>query len=151
MPLRVVMSWIIVGVVAAILVANLFKLMPRGRIMHIQRLREEARKLGFRVERQLQADHNPLLEHCVGYRKSLTRCPMNKEFSCQRTESGWTWLLGSPESSGAQPVLDALPEGIRRIDRQSFSVLVFWIEPQTLEPLMELDRALALLPEATDP
>ncbi|WP_022962358.1 hypothetical protein [Halopseudomonas pelagia] len=142
------MSWIIVGVVAAILVANLFKLMPRGRIMHIQRLREEARKLGYRVERQLQADHNPLLEHCVGYRRSLARCPLSSEFSCQRTDTGWIWLLGSAESSGAQPVLDALPAGIRRIDRQSFSVLVFWIEPQTLEPLTELDQALALLPEA---
>lgn len=147
MPLRSLVSWIIVGVVAAILVANLFKLMPRGRIMHIQRLREEARKLGFRVERQLQADHNPLLENCVGYRKSLVRCPLSNEFSCQRSESGWTWLLGTPESSGAQPVLDALPAGIQRIDRQSFSVLVFWIEPQTLEPLTELDQALALLPE----
>ncbi|HSP32210.1 MAG TPA: hypothetical protein VLO13_09435, partial [Halomonas sp.] len=85
------MSWIIVGVVAAILVANLFKLMPRGRILHIQRLREEARKLGYRVERQLQADHNQLLENCVGYRKSLACCPLSEEFSCQRTEAGWSW------------------------------------------------------------
>jgi|TARA_R110000796_G_scaffold224943_1_gene341273 hypothetical protein len=139
------MSWIIVGVVAAILVANLFKLMPRGRIMHIQRLREEARKLGYRVERQLNADYNPLLEHCVGYRQSLQRCPLSAEFSCQRTEAGWDWLLGSASASGAEPVLEALPEGVRRIDRQSFSVMIYWVEPQTLEPLTQLDQALAPL------
>lgn len=144
------MTWVIVGVVAAILVANLFKLMPRGRIMHIQRLREQARKLGYRVERQLQDDHNPLLEHCVGYRQSLERCPLSQEFSCQRTETGWQWLQGSAQASAAQPVLDALPAGVRRIDRQSFSVLIFWIEPQTLEPLLELDRALAPLRQAAE-
>lgn len=138
------------GVVAAILVANLFKLMPRGRIMHIQRLREEARKLGYRVERQREADQNPLLEHCVGYRQSLERCPLSEEFSCQRTESGWQWLQGSAQASVLQPVLDALPPGVRRIDRQSFSVLIFWVEPQTLEPLLELDRALAPLRQSAD-
>lgn len=139
------MSWIIVGVVAAIMVSNLFKLLPRGRILHIQHLREEARKLGYRVERQLNADYNPLLEHCVGYRQSLERCALNAEFSCQRSETGWQWLLGNPAVPGVESVLDALPESIRRIDRQSFSVLIYWIEPQTLEPLFQLDQALAPL------
>lgn len=146
---EIAVNWIIVGVVAAILVANLFKLLPRGRILHIQRLREEARKRGYRVERQLNADYNPLLEHCVGYRQSLERCALSAEFSCQRTETGWQWLLGSPAIPGAQAVLDALPEGVRRIDRQSFSVLIYWIEPQTLEPLAQLDQALAPLRAAT--
>lgn len=141
------MSWIIVGLVAAILVSNLFKLLPRRRTLHVQRLREEARKLGYRVERQLQADYDPLLERCVGYRQSLERCELRREFSCRRSEAGWIWLIGSAESSGAQPVLDALPDDVRQIDRQSFSVRVFWEEPQTLEPLVQLDRALALLPE----
>lgn len=147
LALHAAVSWIIVGVVAAILVTNLFKLMPRRRTLHIQRLREQARKLGYRVERQLQADYTPFLEHCVGYRQSLERCALSREFSCQRTDAGWIWLIGSAEASGAQPVLDAMPAGVRQVDRQSVSVRIFWEEPQTLDPLMELDQALALLPD----
>ncbi len=135
-------SWIIVGVVSAILIVNLFKLMPRGRTRHVHRLREEARKLGYRVERQLEADKTPLLEFCMGYRQSLERCPLRDEFSCQRTDGGWQWLLGNPDDLVIQQVLEALPREVLRIDRQSFSVLVFWLEPQTLQPLLQLDQAL---------
>lgn len=145
------MTWVIVAVVAAILVANLLKLLPRGRMLHIQRLREEARKLGYRVERQPETAPDSLLEYCVGYRQSLERCPVRNEFSCEREAQGWRWLLGTPEHSHAQAVLDALPEAVQRIDRQSFSVLVFWIEPESIDTLLELDRALAPLRVAQVP
>lgn len=139
------MTWAIVAVVAAILVANLFKLLPRGRMLHIQRLREEARKLGYRVERQPEAAPGSPLEYCVGYRQSLERCAVQQEFSCEREGQGWRWLLGTPETTQAQSVLDALPDAVQRIDRQSFSVLVFWIEPASIATLVELDHALAPL------
>ncbi|PKM05391.1 MAG: hypothetical protein CVV16_00640 [Gammaproteobacteria bacterium HGW-Gammaproteobacteria-6] len=139
------MSWVIVGLVAAILVSSLFKLLPRGRILHIQRLREAARKLGYRVENPDPRRPDPALLHCVGYRQSLERCPLPAEFSCQREGQDWLWLLGSAEASGAQAVLDALPDQVRRIDRQSFSVLVYWVEPDSVAALHQLDVALAPL------
>jgi len=138
-------SWAIVAVVAAILVANLLKLLPRGRMLHIQRLREEARKHGYRVERQPEAEAGSLLEHCVAYRQSLERCALQQEFSCERDGQNWRWLMGSPGMSQAQAVLDALPGGVKRIDRQSFSVLVYWIEPESIDTLVELDQALTPL------
>jgi hypothetical protein len=138
-------TWAIVAIVAAILVANLFKLLPRGRMLHIQRLREEARKRGYRVERQSEGEADSLLQHCVGYRQSLERCPMQQEFSCERDGQQWRWLLGDPDLAQVQSVLDALPAGIKRIDRQSFSVLVYWIEPDSIDLLIELDQALAPL------
>jgi hypothetical protein len=140
-------TWVIVAVVAAILAANLLKLMPRGRMLHIQRLREEARKLGYRVERQPEASPGAHLEHCVGYRQSLERCTLNEEFSCEREGEAWRWLSGDAQSQTIATLLDSLPAQVRRIDRQSFSVLVFWIEPDSIEVLLELDRALQPLRE----
>ncbi|WP_339847494.1 hypothetical protein [uncultured Halopseudomonas sp.] len=142
------MTWAIVGIVAAILVANLLKLLPRGRMLHIQQLREAARKAGYRVERQPEGEPGALLEHCVGYRQSLERCPINQEFSCERDGQGWRWLLGTADNAKAASVLDALPKAVQRIDRQSFSVLIFWIEPESIDTLDELDRALAPLRES---
>jgi hypothetical protein len=142
-------TWAIVAIVAAILVANLFKLLPRGRMLHIQRLREEARKLGYRVERQPEEETDALLEHCVGYRQSLERCPVPQEFSCERDGLEWRWLLGDPDVAHVQAVLDALPGGIKRIDRQSFSVLVYWVEPDSIDTLLELDQALAPLRQSS--
>lgn len=139
------MTWAIVAVVAAVLVANLLKLLPRGRMLQIQRLREEARKRGYRVERQPEAEPGSTLERCVGYRQSLERCPVQQEFSCERAGEGWRWLLGNEDAAQVQLVLDALPGGVRRIDRQSFSVLVYWIEPESVDTLIELDEALAPL------
>ncbi|WP_150276746.1 hypothetical protein [Halopseudomonas salina] len=139
------MTWVIVAVVAAILVANLLKLLPRGRMLHIQRLREAARKLGYRVERQPETAAGAQLEHCVGYRQSLERCSVQQEFSCERDGQGWRWLLGSADNALALAVLDTLPQAVQRIDRQSFSVLVFWIEPDSIATLEQLDLALAPL------
>jgi hypothetical protein len=140
-------TWVIVAVVAAILVANLLKLLPRGRMLHIQRLREAARKLGYRVERQAESEEGGPLEHCVGYRQSLERCSLQEEFSCQREGQGWRWLSGDAQSQSTATLLDALPAEVRRIDRQSFSVLVFWVEPESIETLGELDKALQPLRE----
>ncbi len=119
-------------------------------MLHIQRLREEARKLGYRVERQPEGEPGALLEHCVGYRQSLERCPMQHEFSCERDGQEWRWLLGNPDAASVQPVLDALPEIVKRIDRQSFSVLVYWIEPESIDTLHDLDKALAPLRQTQD-
>lgn len=136
------MTWVIVAVVAAILVANLLKLLPRGRMLHIQRLREEARKRGYRVERQVEGEAGGVLEHCVGYRQSLERCSLQEEFSCQREGESWRWLSGEPQSQTTTTLLASLPVEVRRIDRQSFSVLVFWVEPESITTLVALDQAL---------
>ena len=87
------------------------------------------------------------MEHCVGYRQSLERCCLQEEFSCQREGQGWRWLSGDAQSQSTATLLDALPAEVRRIDRQSFSVLVFWVEPESIETLGELDKALQPLRE----
>jgi hypothetical protein len=102
-------------------------------MLHIQRLREEARKLGYRVERQPEEEAESLPQ----------------EFSCERDGLEWRWLLGDPDVAQVQAVLDALPGGIKRIDRQSFSVLVYWIEPDSIDTLLELDQALAPLRQSS--
>ena len=140
-------TWIVLGVVAAILIGNLLKLLPRG-MLHTQHLREEARKLGYRVERQPELEPDDQLYRCVGYRQSLERCPVPQEFSCVREGEGWSWLLGDQGSASVQDLLQALPAEVKRIDRQSFSVLVYWVEPKSVDVLLKLDEALAPLRKA---
>lgn len=141
------LSWIIMGLVAAILISSLAKLLPRGRTLHINRLREAARKLGYRVERQPELANDPALARCIGYRQSLQRCPLSREFSCQREGEGWRWIYGSSEAAGVDAVLEALPAGVVRLERQAHSVLVLWPEPDRLDDLTALDEALAPMRE----
>ncbi|SDS13496.1 hypothetical protein SAMN05216198_1256 [Halopseudomonas litoralis] len=135
-------TWIIVGVVAAILVSNLAKLMPRGRERHLHRLREQARQSGFAVEWLREAQRVNQLAGCIAYRMPLERAPLAQEFSCRREADGWVWLHGSEVTPGCTEVLKQLPEQVRGIDRQSLSVVVYWREPDDPAVLTQLVAAL---------
>lgn len=138
-------TWIIVGVVAAILVSNLAKLMPRGRERHLHRLREEARRCGFAVEWLREAQRVNYLAGCIAYRMPLERAPLAQEFSCRRSAEGWLWLGGSAATPGCAEVLEQLPEQVRGIDRQSLSVVIYWREPDDVAVVTALATALAPL------
>jgi len=118
-----------VGLVAAVLISTLQKLLPRGRELHLHRLREEARKYGFIVERQAANERDPALARCVGYRLALNRCALEQEFSFRRNEHGWEKRHGADVDEEIESLLVQLPTSVAGIDRQSFSVLVHWIEP----------------------
>lgn len=141
------MTWIIIGLVAAMLLSSLYKLMPRGRTRHIQRLREQARQYGFTIERQAVGEADSSLQRCVGYRMALERCPLGHEFSCRLGENGWEWLHGSAATPGCDATLQRLPAGVKGIDRQSLSVLVHWLEPDDGAALVQLAEALEGLKE----
>ncbi|PRB81472.1 hypothetical protein [Pseudomonas sp. MYb185] len=136
------LTWVIVGLVAAVLVSNFFKLMPRGRERHLQRLRERAREQGLAVEWLREAHKVNQLAGCIAYRMPLERCPLEREFSCRRGEDGWHWLNGSAATPDCNDVLQRLPEQVRGIDRQSLSVVVYWREPDDLAVLQQLVAAL---------
>ncbi|WP_285259180.1 hypothetical protein [Halopseudomonas bauzanensis] len=139
-------TWVIVGVVAAILISNLAKLMPRGRERHLHRLREQARRCGFAVEWLREAQRVNQLEGCIAYRMPLERAPLDREFSCRRDADGnWSWLNGSAATPGCMEVLAQLPAQVRGIDRQSLSVVVYWREPDDAAVLTQLVAALAPL------
>lgn len=135
-------TWVIVGLVAAILISSLFKLMPRGREFRLHRLREQARSHGLTVEWLREAQQVNQLAGCIAYRMPLERCPLDAEFSCRRNEEGWYWLNGSVETRHCQQVLEQLPEQVQGIDRQSLSVVVYWREPDDIAVLQQLAVAL---------
>ena len=135
-------TWVIVGLVAAILVSSLFKLMPRGREFRLHRLREQARKHGLAVEWLRESQRVNALQGCIAYRMPLERCPLNAEFSCRRGEDDWLWLSGSADTSHCREVLAQLPEAVRGIERQSLSVVVYWREPDDAAVLEQLVKAL---------
>lgn len=142
-------TWVIVGVVAAILVSNLAKLMPRGRERHLHRLRELARTHGFAVEWLRESQRVNQLVGCIAYRMPLERAPLGREFSCRREPEGeWTWLIGSAATPGCSDVLAQLPPEVRGIDRQSLSAVVYWREPDDPAVLTQLARALAPLKDS---
>ena len=142
------LTWVIVGLVAAVLVSNLFKLMPRGRERHLQRLREQARREGLAVEWLREAQKVNQLAGCIAYRMPLERCPLEREFSCRRTGEGWHWLNGSAATPDCSEVLQQLPEQVMGIDRQSLSVVVYWREPDDPAVLQQLVAALEPLKNA---
>lgn len=135
-------TWVIVGLVAAILVSSLFKLMPRGREFRLHRLREEARRHGLAVEWLRESQRVNQLQGCIAYRMPLERCPLNAEFSCRRAEEGWHWLNGSADTLHCREVLAQLPDEVRGIDRQSLSVVIYWREPDDAAVLQQLVSAL---------
>ena len=135
-------TWVIVGLVAAVLISSLFKLMPRGREFHLHRLRELARTHGLAVEWLRESQRVNQLAGCIAYRMPLERCPLDAEFSCRRGEEGWLWLNGSRETRHCLQVLEQLPEQVRGIDRQSLSVVVYWREPDDPAVLQQLVTAL---------
>ena len=135
------MSWWLIALIAAIFISTLHKLLPRGRDLHLHRLREQARAFGFMVERQLAAEKDPALERCIGYRMGLERCRVDQEFSYRKRDGEWVRVHGPEQSTLAASLLEALPENVRGVDRQSFSVLIHWVEPDRLEPLTQLHEA----------
>lgn len=141
------MSWWLIGLIAAIFISTLHKLLPRGRDLHLHRLREQARAFGFMAERQLAAEKDPALERCIGYRMGLQRCRVDEEFSYRKRDGEWVRLYGPAQSLVAASLLAALPPNVQGIDRQSFSVLVHWIEPDRLDPLTQLNEAVQHLRE----
>ncbi|MFA5677859.1 MAG: hypothetical protein WC953_05545 [Pseudomonas sp.] len=136
------LTWVIVGLVAAVLISNLFKLMPRGREFHLNRLREQARTKGLAVEWLRESQRVNQLEGCIAYRMPLERCRLDAEFSCRRAEDGWLWLNGSADTPNCLTVLEQLPEQVRGIDRQSLSVVIYWREPDDIAVLEQLVTAL---------
>ena len=136
------MMWIAFGLVAAIFISSLHKVLPRGRQLQLHRIREHARKLGFIVERQQGSQREPLLEGCVGYRLALEKCQVLAEFSYRRTPEGWEKRFGPDLHPELEAILAQLPAAVRGLDRSSFSAIVHWVEPDTTEVL---DRVLAAL------
>ena len=135
-------TWVIVGLVAAILISSLFKLMPRGREYRLHRLRERARANGLAVEWLRESQRVNQLTGCIAYRMPLERCRLDAEFSCRRSDQGWQWLNGSADTPHCSEVLARLPEQVRGIDRQSLSVVIYWREPDDPAILDELVAAL---------
>lgn len=135
-------TWMIFGLVAAILVSSLYKLMPRGRESRLGRLRERARANGLAVEWLRDSQRVNQLAGCIAYRMPLERCRLDAEFSCRRTGQGWQWLNGSADTLHCREVLELLPEQVQGIDRQSFSVVIYWREPDDPAILDELVAAL---------
>ncbi|WP_150298979.1 hypothetical protein [Pseudomonas profundi] len=136
------MTWIAFGLVAAIFISSLHKILPRGRQLHLHRLREHARKLGFVVERQQGSARDAALEGCVGYRLALEKCPMEEEFSYRRTEAGWERRFGSHNQPHLAGLLTGLPANVSGLDRSSFSLTVYWVEPEDPQALDRLFVAL---------
>lgn len=136
------MIWVAFGLVAAIFISSLHKVLPRGRQLHLHRLREHGRKLGFVVERQQGSARDPALEGCVGYRLALERCPMDAEFSYRRAGAGWRRSFGPDGDPEVEGLLAALPMSVAGLDRSSFSVIVHWVEPDNPQALDSLYAAL---------
>ena len=136
------MTWIAFGLVAAIFISSLHKILPRGRQLNLHRIREHGRKLGFVVERQQGTEREPLLEGCVGYRLALEKCPVQAEFSYRRTTEGWEKRFGPDLVPEVEEILAQLPAGVLGLDRSSFSAIVHWVEPDKTEVL---DRVHATL------
>ena len=136
------LTLVIVGLVAAILVSSLFKLMPRGRERRLHRLRDQARTQGLAVEWLRESQRVNQLQGCIAYRMPLERCPLNAEFSCRRSDEGWLWLNGCADTLHCREVLAHLPDEVRGIDRQSLSVVVYWREPDDIAVLQQLVTAL---------
>lgn len=132
------MEWVAFGLVAAIFVSSLHKVLPRGRQLSLHRVREHARKLGFVVERQQGSRRDVALEGCVGYRLALEKCPMAEEFSYRRTDSGWARQFGATGPCCLPEVLAELPANVAGLDRSSFSLSVYWVEPEETQALDRL-------------
>lgn len=141
-------TWVIIGLVAAVLISNFFKLMPRGRELHLSHLREQARQAGFAVEWLRETQRVNQLAGCIAYRLPLQRCPLEREFSCRRADEGWIWLIGSASTPDCLAVLEQLPANVQGIDRQSLSAMVYWREPDDPAVLNQLSAALQPLRDA---
>ncbi len=135
------MTWLIVGLVIAILLSTLHKMMPRGRQLQLHRLRDRARELGFTVDRQA-SQHDSRLQGCIGYRLALPRCPLEQEFSARRVNGVWQMSGGESVQARLLAVLVTLPESVVGLDRHGFSLVVHWQEPDDLASLERLNTAL---------
>ena len=136
------MTWVIIGLVAAVLISNFFKLMPRGRERHLYHLREQARQAGFAVEWLRESQRVNQLAGCITYRMPLQRCPVAQEFSCRRSDEGWIWLNGTASTPYCLAVLEKLPPSVQGVERQSLSAIVYWQEPDDPARLEQLVEAL---------
>lgn len=135
------MTWIIVVLVGAILLSTLHKMMPRGRQLHLHRLRDRARELGYVIDGQASRQ-DPRLEGCIAYRRALPRCPLDQEFTARRVDGVWQ-MTGATSSQGrAFAMLVTLPESVAGLDRHGFSLMVHWVEPDDVASLEALHQAL---------
>ncbi|UAW97002.1 hypothetical protein KEM63_09135 [Halopseudomonas nanhaiensis] len=135
------MTWIIVVLVGAILVSTLHKMMPRGRQLHLHRLRDRARELGYVIDAQA-SKHDPRLRGCIGYRRALPRCPLDDEFTARRVDGVWQISGGGSVQGRIMTVLVSLPEAVVGLDRHGFTLVIHWNEPSDLATLEALHRAL---------
>lgn len=135
------MTWIILGLVAAIILSTFHKMVPRGRHLQLHRIRDRARELGFVVDRQAGRD-DERLDGCMGYRLAVPRCPVAHEFSARRIDGVWQIFGGEPIRARALAVLVSLPDSVAGLDRHGFSLVVHWIEPDDLDDLERLKSSL---------
>lgn len=128
-------AWVLVG---AILISTLHKLLPRGRDLHLGRLRERARQLGYRVELKGSALAADLPAGVVGYRLALPRIAQEHGFAYVRTDTGWSQLTGAAPSADLQTLLARLPAEAHLIERDTHFVTLYWREPNRVEVLERL-------------
>jgi hypothetical protein len=136
------MSWWLVLLVGAILVSTLHKLLPRGRDLHLGRLREHARKLGFRVELQRTPLAVEVPPGMLVYKLALPRVRPEQGFAFQRNGSEWDQLQGAAPSALVVDLLARLPEEVRVLQRDSHFAVIVWSEPNRVEVLDRLYAAL---------
>lgn len=132
------MSWWLILLVGAILVSTLHKLLPRGRDLHLSRLREHARKLGFRVELQRTPLAIEIPPGMLVYKLALPRVRPEQGFAFERRSPGWEKLAGAEPSAELNDLLARLPEEVRMIQRDSHFAIIVWSEPNRLEVLDQL-------------
>lgn len=135
------MTWVILGLVAAIIMSTFHKMLPRGRHLQLHRIRDRARELGFVVDRQA-GQNDPLLEGCMGYRLAVPRCPVAEEFSARRVDGVWQIFGGESIRARALTVLVTLPNNVAGLDRHGFSLVIHWTEPNDLATLEQLKSSL---------
>jgi hypothetical protein len=136
------MSWWLILLVGAILVSTLHKLLPRGRDLHLARLRERARKLGFRVELQRTPLAIEVPPGMLVYKLALPRVQLEKGFAFERRSAGWERLVGAEPSPELNDLLASLPQEVRMLQRDSHFAIVVWSEPNRVEVLDRLFESL---------
>lgn len=140
-------TWVILGLVAAIVLSTFHKMLPRGRHLQLHRVRDRARELGFVVDRQAGRG-DARLAGTMGYRLAVPRCPVAQEFSARRVDGVWQIFGGEPVRARALAVLVSLPDSVAGLDRHGFSLVVHWVEPDDLATLERLQRSLQPLLES---
>ena len=135
------MTWLILFLVGAILLSTLHKMVPRGRQLHLHRLRERARQLGYGIDGQASRQ-DPRLVGCIGYRLAVPRCPLEQEFTARRVDGVWQITGGPSVQARVLALLVTLPETVAGLDRHGFSIVVHWVEPEDMASLEQLHRAL---------